>query len=105
GGNFTQVNVGAEIAANRIVRWDGSQWSKVGSGTGNGVDADVVSLAVHDGSLYVGGGFTATNFLGTSVPAQGVARWDGVAWSPLGSGISGRAMGLLVADDGSLYAG
>jgi hypothetical protein len=40
--------------------------------------------------------------------AKGIARWNGTAWSPLGSGMSSTVNALTVFDDGTgpaLYAG
>ena len=60
-----------------------------------------------DGSgpaLYAGGQF---GFAGTAA-ASNVAKWNGVAWYPLGAGLSGPVEALEVFDDGSgpaLYAG
>jgi hypothetical protein len=39
---------------------------------------------------------------------NGIARWNGTAWSPLGSGVNGFVLALTVFDDGAgpaLYAG
>lgn len=30
-----------------------------------------------------------------------IARWDGAAWSPLGSGMNGAVLALSLFDDGS----
>ena len=67
-----------------------------------GVSGKVFALAVGgDGSLYVGGNFaTAGDTL-----ASRVARWDGMVWRPLGSGMDGDVYALAVAPNGSLYAG
>ena len=54
-----------------------------------------------DGSLYAGGGFTAAG----GVAANRIARWDGVQWHPLGSGLDDWATALAVGPAGSLYAG
>ncbi|MCZ7652101.1 MAG: hypothetical protein M5U13_13445 [Thermoanaerobaculia bacterium] len=52
-------------------------------------------------ALYVGGSFSEAGGL----PAHGVARWDGAAWSALGGfgsdGVDGEVFGLAVFDDGS----
>ena len=102
GGKFTFAG-GAP--ANRIAKWDGTEWSALGSGT----NADVLALTVHDdGSgprLYAGGFFTSAG----EIDASYVARWDGSAWSAL-SGMSDEVRALSVFDDGSgagpaLYAG
>ena len=47
--------------------------------------------------LYVGGYFTAAG--GTS--ANYIARWDGTAWSALGSGGNDFVGALAVLDDGA----
>jgi len=54
---------------------------------GNGPDSGVQALAAlsddHGAALYVGGRFPNVGAL----PSSRVARWDGAAWSGLGSGI------------------
>jgi trimeric autotransporter adhesin len=95
------------LSAKGIAKWNGSSWSPVGGGLGNfGANA----LAVFDDGtgpqLCVGGGFTVS----TGAPFSYVARWNGVAWSSLGGGVSSQVWGLGVADDPSgagmaLYAG
>ncbi len=64
--------------ANNIARWDGQQWSLLGTGL-TGAIAEVFTLTVYDedspgpnpGGLYVGGYFT---FAG-GVPVNHIARW------------------------------
>jgi trimeric autotransporter adhesin len=107
GGDFTEVNVGAPIAANRIARWDGLAWSAVGGGGGNGVDGGVYALAVLGNDLYVGGDFIEAN-VGEPVTVNRVARWSGTHWSGLGSGVGvGMNDGVfaLAALGNDLYAG
>jgi hypothetical protein len=50
GGVFTTAN---GIAANYIAKWDGSNWTALGSGANN----QVVALAVSGSDLYAGGYF------------------------------------------------
>jgi hypothetical protein len=88
--------------------WD----TGIGSGA-NALDGNAMSLGVwDDGSgpaLYAGGGFTAD----TGTTLNGIARWSGSTWVPLGQGISqsgssGTVYALAAFDDGSgsaLYAG
>jgi hypothetical protein len=107
GGSFT---VAGGVSANRIAKWDGSSWSRLGSGM-SGTAAHVSALRVHDDgsgpALYAGGGFVSAG----GVAASNVARWDGTAWTALGSGLAGSVddvWALAVYDDGSgpaLYAG
>jgi hypothetical protein len=73
-----------------------------------GVDSVVYASAVFDDgsgpALYVGGLFDYAE----SVPAQGIARWNGAEWSNVGGGVDGNVFALMVFDDGSgpaLYVG
>jgi hypothetical protein len=115
GGKFSTA--GGQSAM-RLAKWDGQSWSAVGGGiaSGDGVWAFAV---FDDGSgagpaLYAGGDFHSAG--GTS--AESIARWDGQAWSALGSGLdpypssldTPTVQALAVFDDGSgagpaLFAG
>lgn len=95
GGFFTAS--GATPLA-RVARWDGASWSALGAGVSELVHA----LAVHDDgqgagpALFAGGRFTAAG----GAAALRLARWDGVAWSPVGGGVNGEVWDLAVFDDG-----
>ncbi len=93
GGSFT--NAGGS-AANRIAKWDGSNWSPLGSGLNSGV----LALAMSGSDLYVGGWFTAAG----GSAADHVAKWDGSSWSALGSGMNDHVYTLAVSGS-DLYAG
>jgi hypothetical protein len=72
--------------ADGVVKWDGSTWSALGSnGSGDGPLApygSVNALTISGSDLYVGGNFSDA----AGIPeADNVARWDGSAWSALGS--------------------
>ena len=96
-----------EIAAGNIARWDGRQWSPLGGGVaGIGINEGVTALSASDGgfggapALYVGGAFTEVD----GIAANLVARWDGQAWSALGSGIDpcdSSVLAVLVVDQPS----
>jgi hypothetical protein len=112
GGNFTTAG---GVAANYIAKWDGSSWSPLGTG----MNFTVLALAVFDDgsgggpALYAGGEFSTAG----GVPARYIAKWDGSAWSALGTGTSNtepstrpHVFALTVFDDGlgggpALYAG
>jgi trimeric autotransporter adhesin len=106
GGFFAHTG---STVAHDVAKWDGAQWSSVGSPL-TGFNNTVRALSVFDeGSgprLFAGGDFTAAGGL----PATRIARWDGTAWSelgPSGVGISGTVHALASFDDGSgsaLYA-
>ncbi|TVQ33647.1 MAG: hypothetical protein EA376_01970, partial [Phycisphaeraceae bacterium] len=73
-----------------------------------GVIGNIFALAIFDDgsgpALYAGGYFTTAG----GVEASRIAKWDGVSWSQLGSGINSSVLALTVFDDGSgpaLYAG
>jgi hypothetical protein len=71
-----------------IARWDGSQWYPLGSG----MNGSVTALAITNGVLYAGGGFTSAG----GVLANRIARWDGASWTALGSGVTGLASFVAV---------
>ena len=71
GGFFDSIN---GMSANNIAKWDGTNWTPLGSGTsqifGNGT---VEALAVLNGELYAGGWFDAAG----GIPASYIAKWGG----------------------------
>ncbi len=101
GGSFT--NAGGS-AANRVARWDGANWSSLGTGTANGLGGTVYAVLADGSDLYVGGSFTTAG----GATARAIARWNGSAWSALGQGffLTGNATVYSLAKVGSyLYAG
>ncbi|RJP73718.1 MAG: hypothetical protein C4532_04120, partial [Candidatus Abyssobacteria bacterium SURF_17] len=67
-----------------IAAWNGSSWSRLGSGLGPASDwPRVYALTVYDGKLIAGGPFTEAG----GVSANLVAAWDGSDWSAFGSGL------------------
>jgi hypothetical protein len=107
GGGFSSAG---GVGVHALAKWNGSNWSDVGGGVnGGGVEA----LAVYDGgggpALIVGGIYTSAG--SPSVPASGLARWNGTSWAALGSGLANPGLGLstlFAYDDGtgaSLYVG
>ncbi|SPE54289.1 exported hypothetical protein [Verrucomicrobia bacterium] len=99
GGPFTTAG---GLTVNGIAKWDGSAWSALGSGMIHpGTDFGyVVALAVSGTNLYAGGWFTNAG----GVMANYIAKWDGNAWSTLGSGMNGMVFALAVSGT-DLYAG
>ncbi|MCH2557915.1 MAG: InlB B-repeat-containing protein [Alcanivorax sp.] len=85
GGDFTQIS---GVAANRIARWDGSQWHALG----DGFNSVVTSIVSYQGELYAAGAFDHSG----SDPITGVARWDNDAqtWQPLAAGVNGTVTRL-----------
>ena len=99
-----------------LASWDGASWGAVDPL--GGIDAPgavpiVYSMAVVNlglGPELVVGGFFR---LAGGVPAESIARWNGVAWSPLGAGVERNVRALAAFFDGreggapaaALYAG
>ena len=72
------------------------------SALGTGVNDYVYALAVSGSDLYVGGDFSTAG--GNS--ALGVAKWDGSAWSALGSGVNNvNVVRALAMAGNTLYVG
>jgi hypothetical protein len=120
GGEFTTAG---GITVNRIARWDGSTWSRVGLVSNPGLGAtSVKTLFDFDNGqgpmLYAGGDFTQSG--NGSVSLRRIAKWNPVQdqWLAVGSnefgnGVDGEGTvsvsSLAAFDDGvtglSLYAG
>ncbi len=74
-----------------VARWDGSTWSALGKG----MNGSVYSIALDSsGNVYAGGSFdTVYRSLDSTngkTAVSRIAKWDGGAWSALGSGVSGQ---------------
>lgn len=96
------LSVAGGTAVSGIARWDGASWSALGAGLGGPVPPVAYALVVRpDGSLVVGGQFLTAG--GAAAPS--IARWDGAAWSPLGTGMSLAVQALANLPDGDLVAG
>ncbi|MFI4915853.1 MAG: GC-type dockerin domain-anchored protein [Phycisphaerales bacterium JB060] len=101
GGWFTQA--GGQPASG-IAKWDGSQWTGVGGGVSGPEHPQIYDLKVFDDgagpALFVAGNFSSAG----STVTQGIAKWDGDQWLPLGTGLIGvgaRGATLEVFNDGS----
>ena len=107
-GNFSHAG---GVPALDVAKWDGSNWSALGSGTGPWMAEAYALTALDDGegpALYMGGRFETAG----GINVNHIARWDGSAWSALGTGLGGvflpEARSLTAYDDGSgpcLYVG
>jgi hypothetical protein len=101
GGYFTSAG---GVSANRVARFNTltNTWSRLGTGSSNGVSVDgslpaVYALAVLGNEVVVGGNFTSAG----GVSANRVARFNTLTntWSSLGTGSSNGVSGGFVAAD------
>lgn len=88
-----------------IKQFDGSAWIDVGPGLANNAQCMTTFRDPVSGTtaLYVGGAMSVVGVPNTNH----IARWDGVSWTALASGINGEVRDLLVHNDGTgiaLYA-
>jgi len=99
-----QFSVEAGAVARGVAELADGRWR----GFPEQLDADANAIVEFDAGqglqLIVGGYFTQSS---SGTPLNRVARWDGSAWAPLGSGFGEVVHALCVFDDGSgpkLYA-
>jgi hypothetical protein len=71
-----------------LPKWNGSNWTPLGSG----VNSNVSALAVSGSDLYVGGSFTTAG----GIAAKSIAKWNGSTWTALGSGMVGGVYSPIV---------
>jgi hypothetical protein len=93
GGDFTTAG---DVPANYIAKWDGTQWSALGSGT----NGQVRALLAVGNDLIVGGDFTIAG----GDTAMYIAKWDGSQWSEFGGGMDQWVRSLALIN-GEIYAG
>jgi len=96
--------VAGNVQANSIAAYDPGtgQWSPLGTGVANGYFTTVHALTtLPNGDLIAAGDFTTAG----GVPANNIARWNGSAWSRLGTGIDSFVYALATLPNGDLIAG
>jgi len=106
-GNFKKSRT---TILNSIAKWNGTAWSALGDGFTDsfGILGYIYSLVLDtSNNLYAGGNFKKS---GTTI-CNSIAKWNGTAWSALGSGFTdaggspGQIYSLALDTSNNLYAG
>lgn len=106
GGNVVVAgafNTAGGVAARHIALWNGANWSAMGSGFSLTGGSDYIHevAALPNGEVVAVGQFDNAG----GVAASRVARWDGIAWHPLGAGVDGTVFALAVTPSGDVLVG
>jgi hypothetical protein len=80
--HLVAIGSGAINGELRVFQLQDGVWSILGGGIQGGL-CSAQCLAVYNGDLYVGGQIT----MACGNPGQGILRWDGSAWQPVGLGL------------------
>jgi len=75
-GGFTRVKNPGSIPGNNITIWDGITWDTLGGGLFYNSGGLVYDVIIHDGDIYVIGGFNTAG----GIPVSNIAKWDGMRW-------------------------
>ena len=95
------LNTAVSFTSGGVCRFTGGAWQVVGT-PGHLNSPEIQSIAIApNGDVWAGGVFSTMN----GVPADSIARWNGTAWSGLGSGIAGRVHAIAFASNGDAYVG
>jgi len=100
GGSFTTAGGVANTVS--IAKWNGSVWSAMGTGLAGGAATGIGICVGNDGSVYLGGGFTTAGGVANTL---NIAKWNGSAWSALGTGANNTVYACVIGSDGNLYIG
>ena len=100
GGDFDQAE---NKAVNMAAKWNGSSWSAFGSGMAGSYGSGISALLLDgSGGLYAGGSFSINS---GATQARYISKWNGSAWSALGSSLPGCVLALAKDASGNIYAG
>ncbi|OGV43581.1 MAG: hypothetical protein A2X46_08065 [Lentisphaerae bacterium GWF2_57_35] len=93
-----------EYKPSGVIGWSGYEpygWTNLGVGVSGSAHSVVALARTPDGVIYAGGGFYYAD--GTRV--DHITRWNGTAWTNVGSGMNGSVSALLATTGGLLYVG
>ena len=83
-------------APNHIGKWNGTNWT----GSGTGMNNDVLALIASTSNTYAGGRFTMAG----DAAVNYIAGWNGSSWTNLGSGMNNAVYSLMLSGS-DVYAG
>jgi hypothetical protein len=81
---------------NQIALWNGTQWSTLGDGPflANFYE-EIYAVARYNGQWVVGGSFSDQPGQSSVPPNNCIARWNGIAWQAIGSGLDSDCLALM----------
>lgn len=99
------IDINAGNAGHAIMRWNGNEWSSVGTGVqdesgGYSQLIRVDDLNVHGGLLFASGGFTYAG----NVPSNRIATWNGIEWCSVGGSFGDWAVNSIAFLSDTLFA-
>lgn len=99
-GSFTTIN---GITVKGVARWDGTTWHALGTGVDiSAGSTNPMCMATIGTNVYIGGAFSSVS----GVPTNMVAKWNGVSWSAIGSGLTGSGIPqCMISKGNNLYVG
>ncbi|MDP4196155.1 MAG: hypothetical protein Q8940_13950, partial [Bacteroidota bacterium] len=104
GGDYTKFGDGTSV--NHIAKWDGTQWSTLPCGVGNGVSGGVATIVPSSTGIYIGGQFAKLG--DNNTVANNITKWDGTQWStfPCSTSVGVNSVVLSIAVKGTdVYVG
>lgn len=105
GGQFTTAGITSGV--NNIAVWNSGVWSALGTGITSSGQLIVDTIAISGSNVYVGGEFTTA---GGITGVNNIAVWNtsSVAWSALGTGVTGGSPSVvqtIAISNGNVYVG
>lgn len=98
--NYSAQAVDPMIPADRVAYYDGEKWNRLGLSAPSTTTINDVAVAPN-GDIYVTGVFAAIG----GVAAANIAKWNGLAWSAMGTGLNGAGVHISIAANGDVYVG
>jgi hypothetical protein len=97
------VDAGGQGLGDSLVRWNGTRYLPFGNGNNAFSSSGSVMTMFVDGSdLYIGGNFQS---IGGNTSLRRIAKWNGMNWEALGSGISNGLVYSISKFNGEILVG